>query len=83
MCHVPSETEMNYNRSMFKLTITEEINKMGTLFESEKKERLELIKSQKENVELHRTIFEIVKDQKQLIDILSKRIDLLESRIKN
>ena len=49
----------------------------------EKKERLELIKSQKENVELHRTIFEIVKDQKQLIDILSKRIDLLESRIKN
>lgn len=68
---------------MFKLTITEEINKMGTLFEAEKKERLELIKSQKENVELHRTIFEIVKDQKQLIDILSKRIDLLESRIKN
>ena len=56
---------------------------MGTLFEAEKKERLELIKSQKENVELHRTIFEIVKDQKQLIDILSKRIDLLESRIKN
>jgi uncharacterized protein YqgV (UPF0045/DUF77 family) len=83
MCHVPSETEMNYNRSMFKLTITEEINKMGTLFEAEKKERLELIKSQKENVELHRTIFEIVKDQKQLIDILSKKIDLLESRIKN
>ena len=68
---------------MFKLTITEEINKMGTLFEAEKKERLELIKAQKENVELHRTIFEIVKDQKQLIDILSKRIDLLESRIKN
>jgi len=68
---------------MFKLNITEEINKMGTLFEAEKKERLELIKAQKENVELHRTIFEIVKDQKLLIDILSKRIDLLESRIKN
>ena len=68
---------------MFKLTITEEINKMGTLFEAEKKERLELIKAQKENIELHRTIFEIIKDQKQLIDILSKRIDLLESRIKN
>jgi hypothetical protein len=65
------------------ITITEEINKMSTLFEAEKKERLELIKAQKENVELHRTIFEIVKDQKQLIDILSKRIDLLESRIKN
>ena len=68
---------------MFKLNITEEINKMGTLFEAEKKERLELIKAQKENVELHRTIFEIVKDQKLLIDILSKRIDLLENRIKN
>ena len=65
------------------ITITEEINKMSTLFEAEKKERLELIKAQKENVELHRTIFEIVKDQKQLIDILSKKIDLLESRIKN
>jgi len=68
---------------MFKLIITEEINKMSTLFEAEKKERLELIKAQKENIELHRTIFEIVKDQKQLIDILSKRIDLLENRLKN
>ena len=65
------------------ITITEEINKMSTLFEAEKKERLELIKAQKENIELHRTIFEIIKDQKQLIDILSKRIDLLENRLKN
>ena len=83
MCHVPRETKMCIMDICLIITITEEINKMSTLFEAEKKERLELIKAQKENIELHRTIFEIIKDQKQLIDILSKRIDLLENRLKN